>query len=167
METIKIELPDHMDIKRGGEVVRIAFGNMNASIIAQLVMHGATQKVGDAAAGKSGDEARSAMEAVMTALANGEWGRQRAANGATEFDRVARSVTKARLKAKLSAEDFKRGVGDLDAAEQAEMLDKVFAKNEAALRPIVEAEVARRAEERKRKAELDKKVNVDLDGIDL
>lgn len=164
MEKIAIELPSEIDFKRAGHTFRVAFGNLNADIIAQLVMHGVAQKIGDSAAGKSGDDALKAMQATYDALVAGNWGRTRAGGGGvSEFQKIARTITRERLKAKISAEQYKAAITDADAADRDKLLDELFAKNEATLRPLVEKEVKRREAERKAKAE----VSIDIGGMDI
>lgn len=76
MNTITITL-DTFDFRRAGHVMRVEPDLLNADIVTQLVYHGITQKVGDAAAGKEGDDALNAMQAVYDALCEGNWGRAR------------------------------------------------------------------------------------------
>lgn len=82
MANVTINLPEHVTFTRGGHEMSLSLDNIEPHIIAELVAHGLTQKVGDAAAGKSGDDALNAMQAVYDALQRGEWGRKRAAGTA-------------------------------------------------------------------------------------
>lgn len=79
MTTIEIQLPETVTFTRAGHEVTFAVASLPPAILAELVSHGLTQKVGDAAAGKSGDEALSKMQMTYEALAAGDWGVRRAA----------------------------------------------------------------------------------------
>ena len=110
MFTIEIQLPDAASFKRAGAERTFALKGLDASIIAELVVHGLTQKVGDAAAGASAqaygegwddltreqkkawaDDPKNAasieaggiaaMQKVHDALMAGDWGVKRAAAG--------------------------------------------------------------------------------------
>jgi hypothetical protein len=70
---IEIELFNEFGFARSGQSMTVDPSKLPASIVAELVMHGIVQKVGDAAAGKDGTDAKDAMAAVWERLANGEW----------------------------------------------------------------------------------------------
>lgn len=158
MAKIMIELGDVVYFTRAGIDYTMPTTGLTSEIVARLVVHGITQKVGDAAAGKSGAEARAAMDGVAEALIAGDWGKSRGGDGVSEFVRVARQIVRNAMKAKYGAKspEWAAFTGLSDEEQDAE-LDAKFAKNEAALRPAVDAEIARRAEERKRKDALAKK----------
>ena len=112
---IKVTLPASFAFKRAGHVFTVTTADLSADIIAQLVMHGATQKIGDAAAGKGGKDgeaspdALKAMQAAYDALASGDWGRTRGGDAEPEINRFIRAVVKSALgevnKTKLAALD--------------------------------------------------------------
>lgn len=77
--TATVTLPESVTFTRAGHEVTYNLDNLPESILSALIEHGLTQKVGDAAAGKSGDEARAKMDMTFAALANGDWGVRRAA----------------------------------------------------------------------------------------
>jgi hypothetical protein len=78
---INITLPDVVEFRRGGHEVALDITGLSPDMIAELIAHGLTQKVGDAAAGKSGDDAQAAMLKVWDALQAGNWGVRRATGG--------------------------------------------------------------------------------------
>lgn len=110
MAQVKIEIGS-TSFKRGGHVMTVDLTRFNPEIIAQLVMHGAAQKIGDAAAGKDGDEALKAMQAVIATLESGDWGRTRGGAGEEPVMRYVRQVIRGLLsdasKAELKAVDAK------------------------------------------------------------
>ena len=93
---IEIELST-FTFRRADHVIEVNPEGLNADIIAQLVYHGATQKIGDAAAGKSGDDAEKAMLAVRDTLYAGDWGRARTGNGEPEWMAYARELIRLNL----------------------------------------------------------------------
>ena len=137
---ITITLPDSVRFIRAGFEMAYDMTVLPAHILAELVEHGLTQKVGDAAAGKDGDEARAKMDMVYKSLCDGEWGVRRA--GAPRADRETahcRDVIKAWWK-RWTGQPFKRqkDVKDNDA------LDAQWAGLSAAWQARVMDEVARR-----------------------
>lgn len=64
-----------------GEELHIKVGELNADIQARLICHGLEQKLGDAAAGKQGDEAFDGVMAVYERLIAGDWAKAREAAG--------------------------------------------------------------------------------------
>jgi hypothetical protein len=153
-----IELDDVVTFKRAGHEMTLSTTGLTSEIVARLVIHGLAQKVGDSAAGKDGQPALDAMNATFDSLVAGDWGRSRGGDGVSEFVRVARQIVRNAFKAKHGAKSAQWAeFTGLEDDEQNDRLDAMFAKNEAALRPAVEAEIARRAEERKRKDALAKK----------
>lgn len=109
-------------------------------------MHGLAQKVGDAASGAKAmaeetgaavaDVTSAMMAKAADAILSGEWSQCGAASGVEEATLVARSITRAAIKAQLGAKSEKwaefTGLSD---ADQAAKLDANFAKNEAKPRP--------------------------------
>lgn len=79
---IQINLPATHAVNRSEHEIEIDLNRINAETLAQLVLHGLTQKIGDAAAGKKGDEALAAMQKVMDQLYAGEWTMRRAGSAA-------------------------------------------------------------------------------------
>src|SRR5690606_4495498 len=92
-----------------------------AEILAQLTIHGAIQKIGDAAAGKSGEDALKAMQAVIDALKAGDWGRTRGGTGEEPVMRYVRQVIRGLLSDASKAE-FKA----VDAKERDDWLQAKF-----------------------------------------
>lgn len=85
-----ITLPKMVTFKRAGEDRTFDIEGLAGDIIEELVIHGLTQKIGDAAAGKSGDDATAAMQKVHDALMRGDWGVKRSGGGG--FDEVQRAM---------------------------------------------------------------------------
>ena len=77
MTQFTIDVADTFSFKRAGQIFTVDSTTMPAAIIADIVYHGFTQKIGDAAAGKDGDEAYDAMVKVYESLQKGNWGRER------------------------------------------------------------------------------------------
>ena len=79
MFKIELELPESVSFVRSGHEMTFDLLGLSATILADLVEHGLTQKVGDAAAGKTGDEAKAKMQMTYDALRAGNWGVRKAA----------------------------------------------------------------------------------------
>lgn len=62
-----------LEIVSLGETLTFTFDQFNDDIQAKLGMFGLSQKLGDAAAGKDGDEARDAIQKVADGLIAGDW----------------------------------------------------------------------------------------------
>lgn len=159
---VKIELPATYAVAKGDRAktfsveVTCDVGKLSPEIIAELAMHGLHQKIADAASqAKNADEAEAAMQKAVDALLAGEWTRRGSGGGVTEEVAVARSVTRAMVKAKFGAKSAEWATfTGLSDADQNAKLDEWFAANEAALAPERDAEIARRRAkaEAKRKA---------------
>lgn len=89
MTNVTITLPEFLSVTRAGATAKIAVTKLSPVILADLLIHGFGQKVGDAAAG-SGDEAKwiegettqteaaqRLMNAVVDALEAGDWTKRR------------------------------------------------------------------------------------------
>lgn len=133
MKTFTIELPESFDIRRQDQIVTINIAAMPAHIIKELVLHGATQKVGDAAAGKAGSEAMAAMSTVAARLANGEWtGRAAGAAGEPAINRFIRQVMRAMPT--IKANDTFKG---LTGKDRDEWLMETFDKQRDAVKATI------------------------------
>jgi len=165
MTKVIIEVPSEIVIERNGARCIIATETLPDHIIARLVEHGLSQKVGDAAAGSNGtgkkwadltdieragvtDVARTAMQAVADNLAAGKWGVER--SGASKVDPITaaiRTLLMPKIKAKVIAANGDDAWKALDAAERAELADDAFdrqdEKTKKAIRKLAEEEVAR------------------------
>lgn len=150
---------------RAGVEMSIDIKKLSPEIIDQLVRHGLTQKIGDAAANAKAvaletgvsvaDAAKAMMEKVRDALLAGDWGTVRTGGGGvSEEVAIQRAVMREVMKASFGAKSPKWAefTGKTDA-EQATILDNLFAKNAAALAPKVAAETKRRETVRRAKAE--------------
>lgn len=116
----------------------------------------ALQTLQDAYAGADNrDEAVGAFDAKYDRLMNGTLGTRSGSGGVDEFTLVMRQVTRGAIKAKFGAKspEWAMFTGFSDA-EQNDNLAAIYAKNEAKLKPLVEAKVAERKAERERKASL-------------
>lgn len=86
---ITINLPNSIVAASRGQSVTLDFSKLTTELIAQLVLHGAKQKISDAAAGAGKAEnwidgetsdnqaALRMMQTTVTNLENGEWGKVR------------------------------------------------------------------------------------------
>ncbi len=93
-----------VQFKRGGQVMTVDMGQFPTDIIAQLAMHGAIQKIGDAAAGKEGNDALIAMNAVIDTLKAGDWGRTRGGTGEDPVLRYVRAILREKMSDATKAE---------------------------------------------------------------
>ena len=151
MAQVKIEI-ESTSFRRGGHVMTVDLTKFNPKILAQLVMHGAAQKIGDAAAGKDGDEALKAMQAVIATLESGDWGRTRGGTGEEPIMRYVRQVIRGLLsdasKAEFKAVDAK----DRDAWLQAKfdgLSDDRQARVREAAEKLMEEDLKRKAAAKK------------------
>lgn len=153
MAKITIELPETFGFTRAGHTFTCETAKFNADIIAQLVMHGATQKIGDAAAGKQGADALTAMQGVYESLSNGDWGRTRG-GGAGEEPIMRYIREQVRL---VLGEESKKAYKALEPDAKADWLQAKFdgapEEVQAALREAAEqamaADVAKREKAKK------------------
>jgi hypothetical protein len=111
MET-KLNLNDKHTVARAGHELVSDMTKLSADMIAELVYHGLTQKVGDAAAGKKGADALAAMQKVMDALLNGDWGVKRTGGGNAGLGRLETEMAKIYIKATKMT--FEKGVATAD-----------------------------------------------------
>lgn len=115
---VTITLPDHITVSRlkNSAVVVVESAKLSADIIARLVDHGLSQKIGDKSAGakeKCGAMGEVAwavneMTACRDLLYAGEWGAERGATGLTDEERAEYHVAEVTLLAKKSKDDVKR-----------------------------------------------------------
>jgi hypothetical protein len=120
MQKYTINLPDTVTFKRAGEERTFAIEGLPGDIIEELVIHGLTQKIGDAAAGKSGDEATAAMQKVHDALREGNWGVKRSAGAGDGLTDIQRAII-AIADESIPAKDWKRkidGWADMTTVER-------------------------------------------------
>lgn len=143
-------------------VCAVDLAALPAALITDLLLHGLKQKIADAASGaKTEAEAQGSMDKARDAIMAGEWSSRGSGESLDPFTREARKLVRAAYKAKVGAKSatWAEFTG-LDDATQAERLDAMFAKNETAMRPAVEAELERLKAERERKAALASDFNI-------
>ncbi len=89
-----ITLPETATINRAGARVEMDLQGLTPEIIAELALHGLTQKVGDAASGCKGnaDEARGMMQKVIDALQAGNWGAKREGRATDPISTAAKAL---------------------------------------------------------------------------
>lgn len=117
----------------------------------EYLLNFALQSLQDAYAGaKNEDEAKASFEKKLASLVDGTIGVRTGGGGQSEETRVAISVTRAILKANLTAEAFAQYKEDDDAVLAA------FEKNRDKVQPHVDARLAELRKERERKAKLAK-----------
>jgi hypothetical protein len=172
-------------ISRAGVAFVFDFSKISDEIKHQLMLHGATQKIGDAAAnsrkaarelmpdGKDGDPvfeakvtevATNFMAKVADSLYSGEWTSRTAGETVDEFTKEMRILVRAALKTAWGKKSPKwaefTGLSD---EKQNERIDQAFSKNEAHFLPLVEKRIAEKIAER----EEAKKLQSALSGLDL
>lgn len=161
MITINIE---PFAVTSRGQSITVDPAAFTAEIWSALAVHGATQKIADAASGavKAAAEAavdvdtmtNSMMAKAFDALAAGEWSR-RTADGVSEETRVQRAIMRQAIKVALGAKSPKwAAFTGLSDAEQNMKLDDNYAKNAEKLAPRVKDELKRREDAKKAKAKL-------------
>lgn len=143
---IQINLPATHNVNRAEQNVTIDLTKLNAETIAQLVLHGLTQKIGDAAAGKKGDEALASMQKVMDQLLAGDWTARRGGGASrSALDRMM--IAKARPALKSHVEGYK----DLSAGEKDdaiwELIEALLPAQRDAIKLAAERQIARDKEE--------------------
>jgi len=167
---VKIELPETIAITSRGVEVSLDLSKLSPDIVARLVIHGATQKVADAASGAAklvSDEVtiEQATESLMTkardALVAGEWSQRSGGGGVDEETRIARIVVRNAIKAKFGSKspEWAKFTG-LSDAEQIAKLDEIRAANADAFQPAIEAELERRRKAAAEKAKLAKGLDI-------
>lgn len=104
--------------KMGETALTIDVASLPENIRLALALHGAAQKVGDAAAGKTGAEAVAAMGKVIDQLVAGNWSRGREAGG-PRITLFIRAV--ARMYGVEVTDDFVAKIDGLPDATKAEI----------------------------------------------
>ena len=112
---ITIELPESFGFTRSGIAFNVGAHEVPVAMWAELAMHGAIQKIGDAAAGKDGDAAKEAMDAVYSRLMAGEWTGRKAGGTADEHAAYRKHIRDI-LRPAVKARDGKATVETIDAA---------------------------------------------------
>lgn len=172
---ITIEIADFTVTSREQDVA-VAAADFTPEIWARLAVHGAVQKIADAASGAmkiAADEAKVAdadvkawkvtdageagiakhtlalMGKAYDGLVAGEWSTRSAGLGVDLRTRVARSIMRAQIKAKVGAKSpaWATFTG-LSDDEQNAKLDANIAANAAALEPAIDEELRLRAAKR-------------------
>lgn len=130
----------------------------------EYLLNFALQSLQDAYAGaKNAAEAKGAFDTKLDRLIAGTIGTRSGSGGVSDETRIARRIVRNAMKTKLGKDSLDWiAFTDLSDDEANARLDEVFAKNEAKLRPIVEAELEELRKERERKAKLAKSSD-DLD----
>lgn len=174
MTKLSIELPDTLVVTmRNGASVEIETAKLS-NLGAELFTYGVGQKVRDSASGaaKAGEaegsegvqaEAQAMMNAAVVALLAGEWSHRGEGAGVDPRVAIARSIVRRAIKEKVGSKspDWAKFTG-LSDKDQASKLDETYTSNEALFSPLVDAEVARRAEANKAKAKAAKALTIDL-----
>ena len=158
---------------RAGVQLSVEIDRLSPEVQRLLMLHGLTQKIGDAAANAKvaaaeaempvAEMAEAMMMKVRDALYAGDWGVSRSGSGVSEETAIQRSVMRAALKEALGAKSPKWAeFSGLSDEMQAEKLDALFAKNAEKLAPRVSAEKKRREIVRKAR-ENAKGISVEID----
>jgi hypothetical protein len=120
----------------------------------EYLLNFALQSLQDAYAGaENADEAKANFAKRFERLIEGKIG-VREGGGVSEETRVARTIVRAKLKAKLDKAEYEAKYKDDDEA-----VDAVFAKNKEKLQPFVDARLEELRKERERKAKMAKAVD--------
>lgn len=137
-----------------GEIVVHLDGHQLPASSVTYLMTFALQSMQDAYAGADSlGAAIGAFEKKRDAIVNGTLGVRGTGDGASYFTTIARRMVRALFKSKYGAKSTEwAAFMKLDDDEQDAELDRKYAANEAKLRPVVEAEIARIKEEAARKA---------------
>lgn len=160
--TIKIDLPESHTVTKGPRdkswlaSVSVDVTKLSPEIVARLAVHGLHQKIADAASGAETEaEAVASMQKAVDAVLAGEWTQRTGGGGVDEVTLVRRQIVRAAVKAKFGAKspEWTEFTGRADT-DQAAKLDEIFAANEAAFGPAVDAKLAERKREREAKAKL-------------
>jgi hypothetical protein len=115
MFTITLGLHPEVSFKRADVNFTVDVESLPAEILADLIYHGLTQKIGDAAAGVKDDPdtAKEKMRAVYAALQNGVWGRERSASAGPAWMGYALAIVRSKL-----GEANKKAYGDIPSDDQ-------------------------------------------------
>ena len=160
---------------RAGIEMSVEIDGLSPEIIAQLIRHGLTQKIGDAAANAKSvaaetgisvsDAAKGMMEKVRDSLLAGDWGVTREGNGGvSEETAIQRKIVREMVKTAFGGSKGKKWAEFTakSETEQTEFLDSVWAKNATKLKEKFDAEKTRREIVRKA-AQSAKNVSVEID----
>lgn len=154
-----------IDLASRGKSVSLDLSKLTPDIIARLVVHGATQKVADAAAGAkklaqenlganasddevnelAADIGKSLMQKVVDNLLAGNWGVERGTSAAVDpIVAEIRTLLRGKIKAKMAAEKWKA----LSLDERNDLADSIFAKlpeeKRAEIESAAKSEIARK-----------------------
>jgi hypothetical protein len=143
---VTIDIPETHTFVRAGMECKYALASLPVEMIAELTMHGLVQKVGDMAAGKSGDEARAAMDKTHDALREGYWGVKRSGSGGDGLTDIQRAMI-AIADESIPAKDWKRkidGWADMTTLERRAAKWAILADMDTS---ALESEAKRRATE--------------------
>lgn len=115
MFTTTLELHPEISFKRADVNFTVDVQSIPEDMLAELIYHGLTQKIGDAAAGvkDDADKAREKMGAVYAALQSGMWGRERSASAGPAWMGYALAIVRSKL-----GEANKKAYGDIPSDDQ-------------------------------------------------
>lgn len=169
-----IELPDNYVVgMRNGASATVETVKVEA-LLADLLEYGISQKVRDSASGatKAAEaegskgvqaEAQAMMDACVASLYNGIWTHRGDGAGTDPRLLVARSIVRRAIKEKLGSKsaDWAKFTGMADK-EQLAKLDETYESNRELFDPLVDAEIARRAEANKSKSKAAKALTINI-----
>jgi hypothetical protein len=167
---MKIELPETMTVTKGprdktwSASVSVDLSKLSPEMVARLAVHGAHQKIADAASGATtADEATASMQKAADAIIAGTWTSRTAGAGVDEETRVARIVVRNAVKAKFGSKspEWAKFTGMSDD-EQVAKLDSIREANADAFMPAITAEMERRAKAAADRSGLAKSVSIEL-----
>jgi hypothetical protein len=171
---VTLELDDRYTVTmRNGASVELDTAKLEP-VLVNLLEYGIGQKVRDSASaatkaaeaeGSKGvqAEAQAMMEACVAGLMRGEWSHRGDGTGVDPRVAIARSIVRRAIKEKLGSKspDWAKftGLGD---KEQLAKLDETYAANATLFDPLVDAEIARRAEASKAKSKAASKLEINI-----
>jgi hypothetical protein len=175
MSKFSIELPATLVVAmRNGASVTVNTADIQA-VATELFIYGVNQKLRDSASGatKAAEaegsqgvqaEAQAMMDSALAALVAGEWSMRGEGGGGTDPRvLIGRSLVRKAIKDKVGAKSpaWAKFTG-LSDAEQLAKLDENLAANEELFAPLIDAELKRRADAAKAKANASKAVEISL-----
>lgn len=174
MTKYTIELPDTFVVPmRNGASVEVDTAKLVASVGPEIFIYGGNQKLRDSAsaattvATETNAEvqvvAQGMLDTCLAALYEGAWSHRGEGAGVDPRVAIARSIVRRAIKEKVGSKspDWAKFTG-LSDKDQATKLDETYAANEALFSPLVDAEVARRADANKAKAKAAKALTIEL-----
>ena len=133
----------------GGEVILVKLADLQQDVLKRAALHGLSQKIGDAAAGKKGDEAYEACMTVVERIQAGDWAKPSEGGEGARPSMVVEAIMRALTAAGKSPDKAK--VEEKYAGKDSEEARKVALSNPQ-VKAAYETIRAERAAEKAKKA---------------